>query len=102
MSIDSLLAFLDAGHLQPLHEGTIRYLKEKGHWSEAYQIRQDALVALAQERVALFKAALAAARAEGLKPSPENEGWVAFWQEYCRTHAGEAPYGARVMALPPA
>jgi hypothetical protein len=66
MSIANLVGYLDAGILEPLHEGTIKYLKEKKLWKPAYQARQDKLVDLAKKRVALYKEALEAATEKGL------------------------------------
>ncbi|POF27971.1 TAXI family TRAP transporter solute-binding subunit [Roseibium marinum] len=79
MSVDSLKTFLDAGALQPLHEGAIRYLKEKGIWTDTHQARQDALVKLATDRVALWQATLAEADSRGIKVSPESEDFKALW-----------------------
>ncbi|PQO22631.1 hypothetical protein C2I36_12170 [Rhodobacteraceae bacterium WD3A24] len=99
LSVDNLVAFLETGALQPLHEGTIRYLEEEGLWTEAFQQRQDQLVEMAQERVALFDEAVAAARDEGLSIGPGNEAWVEFWTEFRTEHSGPEPYGQRVLAL---
>jgi len=100
MSVDSMVAFLDAGHLQPLHEGTIKYLQEKGLWKDAYQARQDGLVALVQERVALWQAALAEAKDKGIDISPENPAFAEFWASYKTDHGMDRTYGEMVMALP--
>lgn len=81
MSVDSLKTFLDAGALQPLHEGAIIYLKEKGIWTDAHQARQNALVKLATERIALWQATLAEADAQGLEVSPESEDFQALWDK---------------------
>ncbi len=98
MSIASMVSFLDAGHLQPLHEGTIKYLSEQGLWKDAYQARQDKLVALAGDRVALYNAAMEAAKADGIDISPENEAWHAFWDDYKAANGVTMSYGEMVMA----
>lgn len=98
MSIDSMIAFLEAGHLQPLHEGTIRYMSEQGLWKDAYQARQDRLVALAQDRVALYAAAMEAARADGIEISPENAAWHDFWAAFKADKGVTMSYGEMVMA----
>lgn len=99
MTVGNLVAFLDSGALQPLHDGTIRYLKDKNLWKPAHQARQDKLVALAAKRVAAFKAAVAAAKSAGLKPVAGDEAWMKFWAEQ-RAKAGEAtPFGEEVLAL---
>lgn len=99
MTVENMVAFLDEGHLQPLHEGAIRYLDEKGLWTEAYQVRQDALVEMAQERVALYNDAMAAAREQGIRITAGNQPWVDFWADYRAQHGQSEPYGARVAAI---
>ncbi|MGE0315276.1 MAG: TAXI family TRAP transporter solute-binding subunit [Lautropia sp.] len=99
MTVASLVEFLEAGALQPMHEGTIRYLTEKGMWKPAFQARQDKLVALARKRVDGFKAAVAAARAKGLRVDPGNADWVKFWTDYRAKNGMATPYGEDVLAL---
>ncbi len=97
MSVASMISFLDAGHLQPLHDGTIAYLTEKGLWKDAYQVQQDKLVALADERIALYTSAVEAAKAEGLSISPDDAEWMAFWDGYKADAGITASYGELVM-----
>jgi uncharacterized protein len=99
MSVASLIAFLDAGALEPLHEGTIKYLQEKKLWKQQYQERQDKLVALAKKRVALYKEALEAATEKGLSTVPGNKEWVAMWTEVRKKGGHEKPFGEEVLAL---
>lgn len=99
MTVKNLIVFLDSGALQPLHEGTVRYLKEKNLWKDAYQVRQDKLVALAQKRVKGFQAAVAAAEKAGVKPEAGNAQWIAFWADYRTKNGMAAPFGEEVLAL---
>ncbi|HEX5778428.1 MAG TPA: TAXI family TRAP transporter solute-binding subunit [Xanthobacteraceae bacterium] len=99
MSIDNLIAYLDAGALTPLHEGTIRYLKEKKLWKPAYQGRQDKLVELATKRVALYKEALETATDKGFSTVPGNKQWLALWEEVRKKNGHEKPFGLEVLAL---
>ncbi|MDB2449054.1 TAXI family TRAP transporter solute-binding subunit [bacterium] len=101
MSIDSLVQFLELGALQPLHPGTIRYLQEKGLWSDAFQHRQDQLVDMAQQREALYKETMAAARAEDMTLSPDNEQWMAFWRQTRDQQSDGRSYGEMVLSLQP-
>jgi TRAP transporter TAXI family solute receptor len=87
MSVASMKAFLEAGALQPLHEGAIRYLKDKGIWTDAYQARQDKLVALATARVTLWQATLAEAKTKGIAVSPDSAEFAKIWKQK-RTDAG--------------
>lgn len=99
MSVDNLVLFLETGALQPLHEGTIRYLKEKGKWKDAYQKRQDQLVALAKKYEKVYKGALAAAEKKGLAIEPANKDWVAFWAEFRKQNGIGKSFGEEVLAL---
>lgn len=100
MSIESMKRFLKAGALQPLHDGTIRYLKEKDIWTDVHQARQNALVKLATDRVALWEEAKAEAETAGIKISPENEDFVALWAKKKADAGLTQTYGEMVMALP--
>jgi uncharacterized protein len=99
MSIDNLVAFLEAGALQPLHEGVIRYLEEKGLWKEEYQRRQDQLVEMTQAQVAGYQAAMEAAAAEGISIDPENQQWHEFWASYRAENGLPASFGVAVLEL---
>lgn len=99
MNVKNLVAFLDAGALSPLHEGTIRYLKEKNLWKPAYQARQDKLVELAKKRSALYKEALESATEKGLSTVPGNKEWLAVWAETRKKGGHEKPFGQTVLEL---
>jgi len=99
MNIDNLVLYLDKGALEPLHEGTIRYLTEKGLWKPAYQERQDKLVALVKNRVKVFHEALDAAADEGINTVPSDKKWVAFWADFKKSHGVTHTFGEEVQAL---
>ncbi len=99
MTVANLVAFLENGALQPLHEGAIRYLKDKQLWQEKFQARQVQLVALAQKRVKVFQGALAAADKAGVKVDPGNAEWTALWQDYRARNGSAQPFGEEVLAL---
>lgn len=109
MSIANLVDYLEKGMLEPLHEGTIRYLKEKGNWNDKFQSRQDKLVAIAQKRVAIFQDALAAAEEKNANKDdelyrkiytvPDNENWQAFWKQYKLDHGVTMSMAAEVAAI---
>ena len=83
MSIENLVAFLDNGALQPLHEGAIRYLEELGVWTEEHQVRQDRLVEMAQAQEAGYRAAIEAAGGRRHRHRrPDNQAWIDFWRDY--------------------
>jgi len=99
MSIASLVEYLEAGALEPLHEGTIRYLEEKKLWKPAYQARQDKLVELAKKRVAAYKEALEAATEKGISTAPGNKQWMALWDEIRKKNGTEESFGLQVLAI---
>jgi len=99
LSIANLDLFLDTGALQPLHEGVIRYLKEKGVWKPKYQARQDALVKLAQAREKGYKSAMAEAERKGISVQPGDPQWTALWQDYRRSHGMSQSFGEEVLSL---
>ena len=99
MNLDNLVLFLDGGALQPMHEGAIRYLKEKGLWKDKYQARQDQLVRLAQARAKLWQAAMQAAEKKGISIDPGNAQWTAFWQEHRAANGQSRSFGEEVLSL---
>jgi len=99
MSIENLVAFLDNGALQPLHEGAIRYLEELGVWTEEHQVRQDRLVEMAQAQEAGYRAAIEAAEAEGIAIEPDNQAWIDFWRDYRAENGLPENFGQTVLAL---
>jgi hypothetical protein len=99
MNLDNLVAFLEVGALQPLHEGTIRYLKEKGRWKAQYQARQDQLVALAKKREQGYRAAMQAAEKKGIAVDAGNAQWVAFWKDHRQRNGMGQPFGEEVLSL---
>ncbi len=99
MTVANLVVFLERGHLQPLHEGAIRYLSDKGLWKPAYQARQDKLVELAKRRIAGWQGAVAAAKRAGLRIDPGNADWVKAWTDHRAANGLATPYGEEVLAL---
>lgn len=99
MTIDNLIQFLEIGALQPLHEGTIRYLDELGHWTDEFQRRQDQLVDLAQERARLYQEALDMAAEQGIPTQSGNADWHEFWQNHRAENGHAEPFGLMVMNL---
>jgi TRAP transporter TAXI family solute receptor len=99
MSIDNLVAFLETGALQPLHEGAIRYLQELGLWKDAYQVRQDKLVEMAKAQEAGYRAAIEAAEAKGITVEAGNQAWMDFWRDYRRENGLPENFGQAVLAL---
>jgi hypothetical protein len=94
MSMDSVVEFLENDPVEPLHPGLIRYLKEKGLWKDKYAKQNDFNTKLSDQYVEDFRAAVAAAKKQGLKPVPENEEWVSFLVKYKKDNGFAESYGA--------
>ncbi|HKK31693.1 MAG TPA: TAXI family TRAP transporter solute-binding subunit [Alphaproteobacteria bacterium] len=76
----------------PAHEGTVRYLTEKGLWTDEHQAWQEArlarlnkVLALWDEAQADFQEWRAAEAAKGVDVDPE-EAWAEHWQGYRAEH----------------
>lgn len=80
-SLESFKTVLQ-GNFIPLHEGTIRYLKEKGAWSDADQKMQNFNVQLFQKYIDKFAEAAVQAKSKDIKPVATNEKWIALWESY--------------------
>ncbi len=76
----------------PMHEGTIRYMKEKGYWTAADQDWQDKRVARLNKYLGLwgdaqdeFHTWREAEAAKGNKIDPK-EAWPEYWEKYRAAH----------------
>ena len=58
----------------PYHEGTVRYLKEIGMWTEEHERYQREVLALEEKRIETWEEAAEAAKAKGIKLS-DKEWW---------------------------
>jgi TRAP transporter TAXI family solute receptor len=66
----------------PIHDGVVRYLKEKGKWTAADTAWNDKNKELVARYVKAYQAAIAAADAKKIKVAPDNKEWVALWESY--------------------
>jgi hypothetical protein len=81
MNIDMLMVLAETQFL-PLHEGTIRYLEEKGLWTDAHEARNQANIDLLTRWVDAYQTALDMADEQGISVNPQNEEWVELWENY--------------------
>jgi len=81
MSIENFRDALDLIHL-PVHEGTIRYLKEIGMWTAADDARQKYNVSLVTRYTEAYETAIAMADKEGISVNPKNKDWTELWSNY--------------------
>lgn len=77
----------------PMHEGTVRYMKEKGYWADEDQAWQDARLARLNQYLDQWGEAQAdfhdwrtAEREKGNKIDAK-EAWPPYWEKYRKEHA---------------
>jgi TRAP transporter TAXI family solute receptor len=92
-SIDNLKAIADSTWV-PFHEGTIRYLREKGMWDAANDARQEYNIKVIDMYMRAYQDALRMAREKKMKVSPENKDWIKLWENY-KKELGLPPIGLK-------
>jgi len=81
MTVENLLA-LSETHYQPLHEGAVRYLEEKGLWTDRHQSRWQQNVELLDKLIEAYQQAIDYADSKEIAVNPENEEWLNVWVEF--------------------
>lgn len=81
LAMDTFLTYISMLYI-PLHEGTIRYVKELGKWNADLDALQKNNVDLITKYVQAYKAALAEADKQGIKVDPYNDKWVSLWASF--------------------
>jgi uncharacterized protein len=79
MNIESFRETLDFAFL-PIHEATIKYLKEAGQWTPKDDARQKYNADLLSKYEKAYKAAIAEADSKKISVEPRNKEWVDVWQ----------------------
>lgn len=74
----------------PVHDGLIRYLKEKNLWTAADDARLKRNVETQGKYIAAYKVAVDKAEQKGLKIDPGSKEWVELWGNY-KKEVGLAP-----------
>jgi len=90
MSIDILMQMVETSFI-PVHDGLIKYLKEKGLWTAAHDARQEQNIELVTRYVDAFQEAIEMADDQGVIVDPSNEEWAELWYNY-RDSLGLPPY----------
>ena len=80
-SFENFKSILGANFI-PLHAGTIKYLKEKGIWTDADQKRQDFNVKVFDAYESSFNDAIAEAESKKIKIRPDNKEWMDIWAKH--------------------
>jgi len=81
MDIDTLV-WLSEHAFIPLHEGTIRYLKEKGLWTDAHEVRNQANIEKLTKWAEAYEAAIDEAGEKSIQVHPNDEDWIELWENY--------------------
>jgi len=69
-------------HFIPLHEGTVRYLKEKGLWTPTAEERRQYNIDLLDQYIEAWNDALLDADTKGIEVNPKNKEWLELWYSY--------------------
>jgi len=81
MTLDTMMELAEIEFV-PVHDGVIKYLKEKGLWTADHQARQDKNVELLTRYVDAYAEAIAKADAAGVDVTPTNDAWLKLWEDY--------------------
>ncbi len=81
MSLEVFREYLDRSPL-PIHEGTVRYLKEIGAWTEEDNRWNQEAIEKMDSWIAARQAALAEAQEKGIQPSRNNEAFMAIVEKH--------------------
>jgi TRAP transporter TAXI family solute receptor len=66
----------------PVHDGTIRYLEEKGKWHPSDSAWNEKNKELLAGYIKAYKTAITAADGKNIKIAPENKDWVELWESF--------------------
>lgn len=80
MSLSDFQGFLDKLPL-PLHQGAVRYLKEKGVWTAKSEDINNNNVTLLDKYIKTWQDALKSADAKNINVTPQNADWIKLWED---------------------
>jgi hypothetical protein len=81
MTLDNLVA-LAQEHYEPIHDGAVRYLKEKGLWTDALEARNKYNTELMTKWVDAYQTAIGMADDRGIVVKSDNVDWQKLWEDY--------------------
>ena len=81
MSMEVFRDYLDTSPL-PVHEGTVRYLKEIGEWTEEDDAWNQAAIEKMDAWIEARAAAMAEARDQRIAPDQNNEEYMAIFEKH--------------------
>ncbi len=81
MSLEAFRDYLDRSPV-PVHEGTVRYLKEIGAWTEEDDVWNQEAIEKMDAWISAREAAMAEARDRRLAPGQNNEEYMAIFRKH--------------------
>jgi hypothetical protein len=80
-TIDNLMSLANS-HYEPIHDGAVRYLEEKGLWTEELEARNKYNIEQMTLWVEAYQTAINMADKQDILVSPDNDEWQEFWESY--------------------
>lgn len=80
-SVDYAREVMDRAYV-PIAEGTIKYFKELGMWTEADDARQEYNIKLIDKYAEAYSNCVAQAHADGVKIDTQNQNWLDYWEDF--------------------
>jgi hypothetical protein len=81
MTLDNLLELAEI-HYEPLHDGAVRYLEEKGLWTAELEARRQYNIEQLTKWVDAYQTAIDMADERGINVDPENDEWQELWENH--------------------
>ena len=81
MTAENTLALAETS-FWPLHDGTVKYLEEKGLWTPAHEARRQQNIDLLTRYVDAFAECVDMADEQGITVDPTNEEWLEMWENH--------------------
>jgi len=81
MTLDHLLELAET-HYEPLHDGAVRYLEEKGLWTAELEARRQYNIEQLTRWVDAYQIAIDMADDRGIDVNPDNDEWQELWENY--------------------
>ena len=85
MTIDHLMEAMKTTYI-PVHEGLVKYLKEKDLWTGAHEQRQQENIAVFNTYIEAYQEAISLAEDKGMEISPANPEWITLWETFKVEH----------------
>ena len=85
MTLENLMLIAESNY-EPIHDGAVRYLEEKGLWTEELEAQRQYNIEQLTLWVEAYQTAVEMADKRGMDVNPDNEEWQEFWDKYKRDH----------------